>query len=138
MLFHNFSSRRLLWKLLPVASLFSGRQSSQWVFAREPLPSPNATTRFIYVGPFLKDCTGTAPMKCLEVRDDNSQPWRLHYARIIGFEPVPGIEYRLRLKEDHVARPAADASAVVWYLDSIIEQKVVDREAAEQYHAGHP
>ncbi len=106
-----------------------------WVFRKEALPSKDAKIRFIYVGPFTKDCTGVAPMKCLEVRDSKDAPWRLHYTGIVGFEHVPGIEYRLRIKEDRIANPPADSSSLVWYLDAVIEQSVVDRKAADDYLA---
>lgn len=103
------------------------------VFEKQPIASKAAKTRFIYVAPFTKDCVGVAPMKCLQVRESKDKPWTLHYSGITGFEHVPGIEYRLRIKEDKIARPAADQSSIVWYLDMIVEQSVVDREAADKY-----
>jgi heat shock protein HslJ len=107
--------------------------STEWVFSREASPSRQAKIKFIYVAAFTKDCTGVAPMKCLQVRDSKQQPWRLNYIPIQGFEHVPGIEYRLRIKEDQVAHPPADGSSIAWYLDAVIEQSVVDRAAAEEY-----
>jgi heat shock protein HslJ len=108
---------------------------AKWVFAEEPLLSKNAKTKFIYVAAFTKNCTGAVPMKCLQVRESKSQPWRLHYSGIRGFEHVPGIEYRLRIKEDRIDHPPADSSAISWYLDAVIEQSVVDRKAADEYCA---
>lgn len=99
-------------------------------FTKEPLPSKQAVTKFIYIAPETKDCTGVAPMQCLQVRENPTDPWRLHYAGIVGFEHQPGIEYRLRIKEDKVAKPAADQSSIVWYLDLVVEQKVVDPQKA--------
>lgn len=108
---------------------------TQWTFQKEPLPSKEAATKFIYVAAFTKDCTGIAPLKCLQIRESKDQPWTLSYINIAGFEHVPGIEYRLRIKEDRVAQPAADAPSVVWYLDMAVEQTVVDRKAADEYEA---
>lgn len=99
----------------------------EWKFAREPMPSKAAATKFIYVSAEKKPCTGGAPMECLQIREDKDGPWRLFYGKIIGFEPEPGIEYRLRIKEDKIANPAADQASVVWYLDLVVEQKVVER-----------
>ena len=108
---------------------------AQWLFHKEPLPSRAATTRFIYVAAFTKDCTGAGPMQCLEIRESKDQPWTLSHINIAGFEHVPGIEYRLRIKEDQVPHPAADAPSVTWYLDMVVEQTVVDRKAADEYEA---
>lgn len=94
-------------------------------FEREAMASKAAQTKFIYVAPETKDCTGVAPMKCLQVRENKSMPWRLHYSGIVGFQHEPGIEYRLRIKEDKVENPPADGSSVVWYLDLVVEQKKI-------------
>jgi hypothetical protein len=112
-----------------------GGDGAQWVFEKEALPSKQATTKFVYVSANTKACSGVAPMMCLQVRDSKDQPWRLHYGGIQGFEHVPGIEYRLRIKEDRLAHPAADAPSSVWYLDATVEQTVVDLKAADQYEA---
>ncbi len=104
----------------------TGKDKAVYQFVREPMASENAVTKFIYVAAETKDCTGVAPMKCLQIRETKEEPWKLHYGRIIGFEHHPGTEYRLRIKEDKVAKPAADQSSLIWYLDMIVEQKLVD------------
>ena len=104
-----------------------------WVFQKEPLPSKTAKTKFIYVSAFTKDCTGMVRAKCLQVRESKNRPWSVEYSGIVGFEHVPGIEYRLRIKEDRVAHPMPDAPSLIWYLDAVIEQTVVDRTAADEY-----
>lgn len=104
----------------------TGTDGHEWSFIRMPVPSRDARTRFIYVAAQTKDCTaGTARLKCLQVRDTRDQPWRLSYNPIIGFDHEAGIEYRLRIKEDTRANAPADASSVVWYLDTIIEERRV-------------
>jgi heat shock protein HslJ len=106
----------------------------QWTFKKDLLPSKEATTKFIYVAATTKNCQGVAK-QCLQIREAKDQPWTLNYTDIVGFEYVPGIEYRLRIKEDRVAHPAADAPSVVWFLDVVVEQTVVDRKAADAYEA---
>jgi len=96
-----------------------------WIFKRMPSPSAKAVKKFIYVAAERKDCTGVAPMKCLQVREEKTDPWTLFYGEIAGFEPQPGIEYRLRILEDTVPNPPADASSKRWFLDMIVEQRVV-------------
>jgi heat shock protein HslJ len=107
----------------------------QWTFKKDLLPSKEAATKFIYVAATTKDCQGVAAKQCLQIREAKDQPWTLNYTDIVGFEYVPGIEYRLRIKEDRVAHPAADAPSVIWFLDVVVEQTVVDRKAADAYEA---
>lgn len=115
--------------------VLAGDDGVQWTFHKEPLPSKESETKFIYVAAFTKDCTGRAPMQCLQVRESKDQPWTVSHSSITGFEHVPGIEYRLRIKEDQVPHPAADAPSVTWYLDMVVEQSVVNRKAADEYEA---
>lgn len=88
-------------------------------------PATDAPRKFIYVSAETKPCTGVAPMTCLQVREKESDPWQLHYFGITGFEPQPGIEYRLRIIEEKVKNPPMDASSIRWTLDQVIEQRVV-------------
>ncbi|MET1084902.1 MAG: META and DUF4377 domain-containing protein [Burkholderiales bacterium] len=94
-------------------------------FKRMPSPSARAVKKLIYVAAERKDCTGVAPMKCFQVREEKTDPWTLFYGEIVGFDPKPGIEYRLRILEDTVPNPPVDASSKRWYLDLVVEQKVV-------------
>lgn len=112
----------------------TGESGESYVFRQVEAPSAGAKTRFIYVASETKSCTGVAKMDCLQVREFKDRPWQLHYGPIIGFDFVPGIEYRLRIKEDRLpegkAGPA-DISRVRWFLDMIVEQKVIDPNAAK-------
>jgi len=89
--------------------------------------SANAQTKFIHVAAERKPCTGVAPMMCLQIREDESAPWQNYYGKIEGFTPEPGIEYRLRVLEETVPNPPADASSKRWTLDLIVEQRVKTR-----------
>jgi heat shock protein HslJ len=106
-----------------------------FVFSSVAIPSKSAVTKFIYVASETKDCAGAGPMKCLQVREGKDQPWTMYHGRIVGFHPVPGIEYRLRIKEDFLKNPPADGSTKVWFLDLVVEQLVVDKAAADAYYA---
>lgn len=90
-------------------------------------PAADAPRKFIYVSAETRPCTGVAPMTCLQVRESESAPWTLHYGGIVDFEPQPGIEYRLRIIEEKIANPPADASSLRWTLDQVVEQRVVNR-----------
>lgn len=88
-------------------------------------PAAEAPRKFVYVSAETKPCNGVAPMTCLQVREKESDPWQLHYGAIADFDPQPGIEYRLRIVEEQVENPPADASSIRWTLDQIVEQRVV-------------
>ncbi|ARR54924.1 MULTISPECIES: META and DUF4377 domain-containing protein [Sphingomonadales] len=90
-------------------------------------PAADAPRRFIYVSAETKPCHGVAPMTCLQIREKPGDPWQLHYGGIVDFDPQPGIEYRLRIIEEKIAHPPADASSLRWTLDQVIEQRVVKR-----------
>jgi heat shock protein HslJ len=109
------------------------QSGTRWVLAKEPLASKHAKTKYIYVAAAKMDCFGMFPMKCLQIRESKTEPWTLLYWGIEGFEYVPGIEYRLRIKEDQVPQPVPDQASVVWYLDAVIEQSVVDPAAVDEY-----
>lgn len=88
---------------------------------------PQGEIKFIYVAAERKPCSGVAPTQCLQVRADKNQPWQLHYGEIEGFQPEPGVAYRLRIKEVKVDNPPADASSIRWILDMVVEQEVVNK-----------
>lgn len=72
------------------------------------------------VAPSRVECTGVAPQMCLQVRESSDDPWRPLYDEIAGFEYEPGYLYEIRIKEEAVANPPADASAVRRSLVSIL------------------
>jgi heat shock protein HslJ len=105
----------------------TGSAAGSLRFRAQPMPSANAVQKFIYVAAERVPCRGvsTTTGDCLQVRATPDEPWRAFNGEIIGFTPEPGIEYRLRVLEDPVPNPPADASSRRWYLDLVVEQKVV-------------
>lgn len=62
------------------------------------------------------DCTGVAPMKCLQVKEKESESWQNFYSNIEGFTYEPGYEYILKVKTEKIANPLADASSIKYTL----------------------
>jgi heat shock protein HslJ len=93
----------------------AGSGGEEWVFRKVPHPSANAVTKFVYVSSQTKPCAADSAKQCLQIRDEPTQDWREYSGRIYNFQPRPGIDYRLRIKDD----------AGMWFLDMIVEQKVV-------------
>jgi heat shock protein HslJ len=103
------------------------KEGARLLFRSVPMPSAAAIQKFIYVASERKPCTGGATMECLQIREQASDPWQLYYGEIIGFVHEPGIEYRLRILEDEVPNPPADASSKRWFLNMVVEQRVITR-----------
>ena len=76
----------------------------------------------IYVGPEMVDCVGVAPQTCLLVRESPDGDWTLFYDTISGFEFEPGYVYELRISEEEVENPPADASSLQWTLIEVVDK----------------
>ena len=96
------------------------------VFLARPKPGRKARVRTVYVASQMVDCQGIVRQKCLQVRDSKEQPWRLRYDPIIGFSFQPGIEYRVRIREETVANPASERPSLRWTLDRVIGQTAIE------------
>lgn len=71
-------------------------------------------------------CDDTGNMQCLLVqRADIIQPgqWITFYSPIEGFDYEPGYIYKLKVKEEPVEKPAADASSIQYKLVKILDKK---------------
>ncbi|EJL75485.1 DUF4377 domain-containing protein [Chryseobacterium populi] len=68
------------------------------------------------VGPQTADCTGVAPMKCLQVKENPSGNWANFYSNIEGFTYEPGYEYVLKVKTEKIENPLADGSSIKYTL----------------------
>lgn len=63
-----------------------------------------------------KDCTGVAPMKCLQVKEKESDSWQNLYSNIEGFTYEPGFEYILKVKTEKIENPPMDGSSTRYIL----------------------
>ncbi|SHK81748.1 DUF4377 domain-containing protein [Chryseobacterium polytrichastri] len=68
------------------------------------------------VGPQTADCTGVAPMKCLQVKETPSGEWTNFYTNIEGFTYEPGYEYVLKVKTEKIQNPPMDGSSIKYTL----------------------
>ncbi|MGD8466818.1 MAG: META domain-containing protein, partial [Anaerolineae bacterium] len=76
----------------------------------------------VYVGPYLVPCVGVGPQECMLVREDLGEDWTMFYDRIDGFDYEEGFEYRLRVVEEEIDNPPADASSLQWSLVEVVEK----------------
>jgi heat shock protein HslJ len=89
-----------------------------------PVESSSAV-KTLQVAPSRVACTGVAPQMCLQVRESADAAWSLLYEEIAGFAYVPGYLYEIRIKEETVANPPADASAIRRTLVAIVSKTAV-------------
>lgn len=75
-----------------------------------------ADEKTFIVGPQTADCTGVAPMKCLQVKEKPTDNWSNFYTNIEGFTYEPGYEYVLKVKTEKVENVPADASSIKYTL----------------------
>ncbi|MCE3074697.1 DUF4377 domain-containing protein [Chryseobacterium gwangjuense] len=75
-----------------------------------------ADEKTFIVGPQTADCTGVAPMKCLQVKEKATDNWSNFYTNIEGFTYEPGYEYVLKVKTEKLENVPADASSIKYTL----------------------
>lgn len=76
----------------------------------------NGNEKTFIVGPETADCTGVAPMKCLQVKEKATDSWTNFYSNIEGFTYEPGYEYVLKVKTENIKNPPADGSSIKYIL----------------------
>lgn len=91
--------------------------------AAETAPTPE--TKTLFVGPELVDCTGVAPQKCLQVKEDPDGEYQFFYSNIEGFTFEPGYEYELLVSVETVANPPADGSSLRYTLIEVVNKMPV-------------
>lgn len=97
-----------------------------------PVPE-RIPVRRVEVAPFLVDCVGVGPMKCMLIRDTSSGPrgdYKTFYDTIGGFGYEEGYEYVLDVKVEIVPHPPADGSDLRWTLVSVVSKTKSDPSAA--------
>jgi len=82
----------------------------------QPASKPAEAAKTIYLNSKQVDCTGVAPMKCLQYRETSDGSWLNWYSGIEGFTYEEGNFYTLEIKEEKVANPPADGSSIKWIL----------------------
>lgn len=91
----------------------------------------NEVEKIIYVGPELVECEGAGPQQCMLVKENPEDEYQLFYDRIEGFNYLPGYEYKLKIREEQVENPPADASSIRWVLVDVLEKNTPQSTEAE-------
>ena len=84
-------------------------------------PTGEKTIRMT-VAPEQVDCTGVAPMRCLNVKTGAAGHWSPLYGSIDGFTYERGYTWQLDVREVPVSGPEADRSSVEYHLVKVISK----------------
>ena len=101
--------------LLLKGSLFA----SAFFITSQCKPMPNESgkdEKTMIIASETKDCTGVAPMKCLQVKEKESGNWENFYSNIEGFTYEPGFEYTLKIRTEKIENPPMDGSSIRYIL----------------------
>ena len=88
--------------------------------ACQQTPNVSQQERLLFINNQLVDCYGVGPMKCMQVRNNETDAWSLFYQQIDGFNFEAGYNYTLRVRIDTVANPPADGSSLHFTLLDMI------------------
>lgn len=105
--------------------LFLETNDARLRFAAEPGPSAKAAAETIEVAARRKACMGMVPTMCLQTRTAGTQLWQVFYGMMLDFDPQPGIQYQLRVLEEPVANPPADAPSTYTFVDALLSERRV-------------
>lgn len=94
------------------------------------MDSMSTTEKILYVGPERVDCVGVAPQQCYLVKENLADEWSYLYDEIDGFDYEPGYLYEIRLLEEPVENPPADASSIRRSLLEIVSREMVESPEA--------
>lgn len=82
----------------------------------------NATEKTWYVGPEMIPCTSVSSQMCLQIKENPQENYTSFSGNIEGFCYSPGFEYVVKVKEEPVLNPPADASSTNWTLVEVISK----------------
>ncbi|WP_148715866.1 META and DUF4377 domain-containing protein [Chitinolyticbacter meiyuanensis] len=79
--------------------------------------------KVLQIAPQTRSCSGVGKMECLQVRESAGQDWQLLYQGIEGFQREEGVAYVLKVREERVDNPPADAPDRRLVLIEVLERR---------------
>ena len=76
------------------------------------VPILGQETRTLWVAHHRVDCIGVGPQKCYLIKETQYEDWRFWYGEIEGFDYEDGYAYEIKVVEERIDNPPADASGV--------------------------
>ena len=78
--------------------------------------------KIIYVADTMVNCTGVAPQKCLQIKENENDNWTNFYSKIEGFDYEVGYTYKLKVEVSKIENPPADTSSEKYILLKILDK----------------
>jgi hypothetical protein len=95
----------------------------------DPPEPPGATPvpglKSLFVREARVDCEGEGPMKCLQVRESETEPWTLLYSSIVAFTYEESYAYELRVQVD--TKPDGGRAAGRYRLVEVVSKTKIAR-----------
>ena len=85
----------------------------------------------IFVASHMVDCVGEAQQVCYLVKENPDDEYTFFYDQIVGFDYELGYAYELRINEETIKDPPADASSIKWTLIEVVSKVEVPGIPAE-------
>ena len=77
-------------------------------------------TKKLYINSIRVDCVGVGPQKCMQVKENPRDDWRLFYGNIENFTYEEGYMYEIIVDVSDVENPPADSSSKKYTLVKIL------------------
>jgi len=77
----------------------------------------------IYVANHLTDCEGSAPQKCMLIKENIDDEWTYFYDTIEGFTYEEDFDYVLKVKISKIKNPPADTSSLTYKLVEVVSKE---------------
>ncbi|MGJ8591620.1 MAG: DUF4377 domain-containing protein [Aquaticitalea sp.] len=82
----------------------------------------NDNEKTFFIADTRANCTGVAPQKCLQIRENEKDDWTYFYGNIEGFDYEPGYSYKLKVEITNIENPPADASSKKYSLIEVLQK----------------
>lgn len=69
------------------------------------------------------DCYGVGKQKCFLYKEEGEKAWQYLYQDIQGLKYEPGYEYILKVRQESIANPPADAPSIRYVLERIVSKE---------------
>ncbi len=95
-------------------------------------PKDNSTEKIFWINSSTKHCVGVGPMQCMQIQKGDkmvANAWELFYQKIEGFTFQPGYIYKVKVKEETIAKEnlPADASSLKYTLIETLSKEMDKR-----------
>lgn len=78
--------------------------------------------KILFIASAKEDCTGVAPQKCLQIKEEGTSDWTYFYNEIEGFDYVEGFYYKIKVNVSEVENPPADGSSLKYTLVEVLKK----------------